>query len=475
MSIFDKNKNKARVQKYGDSEGTSGPQEQTYEVPEGLDQNNAAEDFDDAAAAGLNKGYNSPADNKLDDDPVPQPPVFAEGQSAPEDEAGFHQKKRTPAQKKNLMFAGGALLVMAIVIAINFIGPAILQRSRAVKGYVDTQDQKLMAMTEDYKKVKEQLTLQKQQNDEMLNQIPQIVENQLRESLKNINVSNDNEALNNQISEMKAEQEDLKAQIAAAKTTVQEPVQQEVTPPREASGGASTIFTTLAARKEAKKAEEDAAQKKADDTVAPYDVRAGVPTGIMVPAMLKTMLFSSTKTDKFQAIAETTAPFEFLPGYVLPAGVRFIGKATPDFDSRRMIVDVTKLQYGAAEVNMKGVMTDYRGNPGMVTKYQDPLMQGIPIIAFTSLLSAAASAAQDMTTKTNYNGDSYETPEFNGKNVALQGASNTMNNVSSILTQHYAQKQPVIQVKNNYKVMIQFSEKLPLETLVEAGVVTMKR
>lgn len=185
-------------------------------------------------------------------------------------------------------------------------------------------------------------------------------------------------------------------------------------------------------------------------------------------------MISSTLLDRFHVVAEMMKEYEFMPGIVLPKGVKFIGKAKADFDARRIIVDINMLQYGTAEIKMQGVMLDGRANPGMVSKYTDPLINGLPLIFLSSLLSSTASAAQDMTSTVTWAGTSYEYTSATTKNILLEGTADTLDNFSNVLTRIYSRQKPVIQVYRNIPVYIQFTEKMPLSTLMGAGVARYK-
>ena len=83
---------------------------------------------------------------------------------------------------------------------------------------------------------------------------------------------------------------------------------------------------------------------------------------------------------------------------------------------------------------------------------------------------------QDMTTYHNsVTGDSYERPTFNAENAVLQGTSNALSSVSSLMLQQHMRKQPTIIVKSGIPVQIQISEKLVLDSLIDTGIVRPSR
>jgi len=85
------------------------------------------------------------------------------------------------------------------------------------------------------------------------------------------------------------------------------------------------------------------------------------------------------------------------------------------------------MQYKDVEMPVSGIVLDERGNPGLVSKYVDPLNQAMWGTLIPNMLAAAADAAQDMVT---YYDETYdeerERPEFSTKNVALQGTADAL-------------------------------------------------
>jgi hypothetical protein len=87
-----------------------------------------------------------------------------------------------------------------------------------------------------------------------------------------------------------------------------------------------------------------------------------------------------------------------------------------------------------------------------------------------NIMAAAAEAAQDMITTTDRWGYTRDEPEFNSRNVALQGVGNSLRLQSQIMYEVQARKKPVILVRRNIPVEIQILKVIPLDILVEAGV-----
>jgi hypothetical protein len=76
-----------------------------------------------------------------------------------------------------------------------------------------------------------------------------------------------------------------------------------------------------------------------------------------------------------------------------------------------------------------------------------------------------------MDTRVTDDGYVYETPKYTAENVARQGLARTMTSMSSMLTEAYLRKKPVMLVNANTPVMIQITQTIPLDVLLESGVV----
>lgn len=263
------------------------------------------------------------------------------------------------------------------------------------------------------------------------------------------------------------------AEVTAALKALQEQLalkEAEERVPMQGSRAESTLYSGLSEwRGRIAKTEEDLA---AAALVEPRFVKSpGVQLGSAIPAKLLTTLISSTVTEGFYATAETVEPVRLGRGFALPAGVRFLGKIRSDFQARRIFVDVERMQYGEVDIPVQGIMLDARGNPGLITKYVDPLNSAAWSMLLPNILSAAASAAQDMVSYYDRDGYRREEPEFSGKNVALQGIADTMAMQSNIMFEVGRRKHPVILVHSGIDIQIQMTGRVPLDLLIEAGVV----
>lgn len=242
------------------------------------------------------------------------------------------------------------------------------------------------------------------------------------------------------------------------------------TPVRSLEGSTkkSVVFSSVAevtARQE--QAETELAKRAA--TPPNFTIGPGVMRGATIPAVLETTLISSKAAENFFARAVTTEAFEVSPGYVLPPGSVFLGRVRSDFDARRIYVEVEHLQVGATEVAVKGTMLDERGNPGLVTKYIDPLNQALWSSILPSMAAAVADAAKEYTKTVNsVTGATEYTTKPTARNTAYQGMGDALRLQSEILLEMQARKKPVILVKSGIPVMIQTTEKIPLELLVES-------
>lgn len=398
--------------------------------------------------------------------PPVKPQAVVKGQSAP----GAKQSQDNAAKKKQTL----KLIAIIFVFILVVFGVIAVQILPGLNGEGETglQEQKTTAQT-DLEKMKYQqeleakLAVAQNQRDEALSQIDQKVEEKFKALLANQAPVSVDTTLSEQLKAMAEGQAKMQEQIAA----IAAQKKAEELKPREGSPAATISYNRLPEIKETQRV----AQAKLDSLVKeepPFDTRAGLQTGAMIPATLKTTIVSSSKLDQFFVCAETTEPFEIMRGYILPAGVKFLGKSTPDMEARRIIVNVDRLQYKQTEVKVSGMMLDYRGNPGLVTKYVDPLNQAIWPILLTSLASSTASAMQDMTGRINsQTGEYYEQADFSAKNAALEGTANALNNISGMLFQAQMRKQPVIIVKAGIPIIIQISEKLGLDNLIESGVI----
>jgi len=141
------------------------------------------------------------------------------------------------------------------------------------------------------------------------------------------------------------------------------------TEPLRGSGSATRQFDSLAQVK-ARKLEEE---KRLSATAyqAPVGMQPGIEAAASIPARLDTKLVSLFLENDAWTVATVTEDIQIVDGYYLPAGTRFLGRARADHGARRMFVDIERIQYKTAEMEMKGVMLDKRGASGLITRYID--------------------------------------------------------------------------------------------------------
>lgn len=406
-----------------------------------------------------------------------------EGFSSPDETGGG--RRDAGSLKRFIPFALSVILLIVVVAGLFAMLRGASEETDAPGG-VSVDEQQQMARLQEEQQMREKIALLENQNKELLSQIDQMsmtVDSRITDRMSAIleelkaqqNSAGSPEVLA-RLDEMQSEQEALRRQLSTLgneNVSVNEAGEIVKRERKEGSSGNTLVFNTIAERETRRQETENSLRASANQQPA-YDITPGVPTGTNIPAQLKTMMISSTLLDRFHVVAETTEEYEFMPGIVLPKGVRFIGKATPDFDTRRILVDVNIMQYGSAEIKMEGVMLDGRANPGMVTKYSDPLVNGLPLIFLSSILSSTATMAQKTTESYTWNGTAYDRPKWNAENILLEGAGDALDNFSDVLMQVYARKKPVIQVKRNLPVYVQFTHKMPLSTLLGAGVARYK-
>lgn len=278
------------------------------------------------------------------------------------------------------------------------------------------------------------------------------------------------EPLQRQVEELESirnEISSLRREMANLVVVREEEETEEEWEPKEGSDSETILFSQLAEYNE--RLDKLASSERIEPK---FSKAKGVQTGQMIKGRLLTALISSTAVQDFYAVVETTEGFSVEGKMTLPAGVRFLGKVIPDFASRRIFVKIEKMQYKDVEMPVSGLVLDERGNPGLVTKYIDPLNQAMWSSLIPNMLAAAADAAQDMVTY--YDRDYYEErerPEFSERNVALQGAADSLRMQARILAEIQARKSPVIIVERDIPVQIQVTERIPLDILLEAGVV----
>lgn len=297
------------------------------------------------------------------------------------------------------------------------------------------------------------------------------------QGVTDVNLKDQVNATNQQVAELAGKQAEINSTLAALNETIARlgtgaPGGGPVEPPQPKVGsGSETGIHNNVSGWTARITEFEEQLKRDAEANKPKFIRgAGIHAGVVIPGVLETKLVTSKALGEFFTTVSSTAPYEIMPGFYLPAGTKFIGKAEGDFEGRRIFVRITHLRYGDVTFEMNGMVLDKSGNPGMVTKYVDPTMQAAWGSLLPNILGAAASAAQEMTTYRDNSGNEQERPVFNTKNVLLQGAATSLQTHADAVMEAAAKKQPVIIVEKGIPVQIQILEKIPVELLIEAGV-----
>lgn len=372
------------------------------------------------------------------------------GMTEPEKPKGGGKNKKVVF----LFFGAGAIVILGALLYGAWSFGLLGRKPAPPPPEVSTSEAQLKQLLEERRELESRIkTLEEERSSmqnmaEMLSERIEPLQRQIREI----------ESLRNEIARLREEMMYV--------PTVEE---EEIEPPEPMQGSSSkTALFSSVQEYQARLAEE----AKVEIPEPKFTKAKGVQTGQMIPGKLLTTLISSTAIQDFYAVIETTESFPISTGVMLPPGVRFLGKVVPDFESRRIIVRVEKMQYKDVEMPVSGIVLDERGNPGLVSKYVDPLNQAMWGSLLPNILAAAADAAQDMT---DYYDEDYdmerERPEFSERNIALQGAADALRLQSQILMEMQMRKKPVIIVNKDIPVMIQVTDRIPLEILLESGVV----
>lgn len=371
------------------------------------------------------------------------------GMTEPEKPKGGKNKKVV-----FLFFGAGAIVILGAILYGAWSFGLIGRKPAPPPPEVSTSEAQLKQLLEERRELESRIKTLEEERDSMQNMAAMLSERiePLQRQIREI------ESLRNEIARLREEMMYV--------PTVEE---EELEPPEPMQGSSSKTALFSSVQEYQAKLTEEA---KVEIPEPKFTKAKGVQTGQMIPGKLLTTLISSTVMQDFYAVIETTESYPISVGITLPAGVRFLGKVIPDFESRRIIVRVERMQYKDVEMPVSGIVLDERGNPGLVSKYIDPLNQAVWGSLLPNMLAAAADAAQDMT---DYYDDDYdierERPEFSEKNIALQGAADALRLQAQILTEMQMRKKPVIIVNKDIPVMIQVTDRIPLETLLEAGVV----
>ena len=366
-----------------------------------------------------------------------------------------------PKKKRNIRTAllilgvGVAIVVVALFYGLSSLG--ILGEKKQQSSEIQTSEAQLKQLLEERRELESRIKTLEEERVSLQANMAEMLSEQVK-------------PLREQVSELVSLKEEiarLQSELEAERQYQKEPEEPEEKPePKEGSSQKTTLFSALDSYN-AKLAE----AAKVDVPEPKYTKAKGVQTGQMIKGRLLTTLISSTAIQDFYAVIETTESLSIDGRLSLPAGVRFLGKVVPDYESRRIFVKVEKMQYKDVEMPVSGVVLDERGNPGLVSKYVDPLNQAMWGTLIPNMLAAAADAAQDMVTY--YDRDYYEErerPEFSTKNVALQGTADALRVQAQILTEIQTRKKPVIIVNKDIPVLVQVTGRVPLDILLESGV-----
>ena len=372
------------------------------------------------------------------------------GMTEPEKPKGGGKNKKVVF----LFFGAGAIVILGAILYGAWSFGLIGRKPAPPPPEVSTSEAQLKQLLEERRELESRIKTLEEERDSMQNMAAMLSERiePLQRQIREI------ESLRNEIARLREEMMYV--------PTVEE---EEIEPPEPMQGSSSKTALLSSVQEYQAKLTEEA---KVEIPEPKFTKAKGVQTGQMIPGKLLTTLISSTVMQDFYAVIETTESYPISVGITLPAGVRFLGKVIPDFESRRIIVRVERMQYKDVEMPVSGIVLDERGNPGLVSKYIDPLNQAVWGSLLPNMLAAAADAAQDMSQYYSvYYDEERERPEFSEKNIALQGAADALRLQAQILTEMQMRKKPVIIVNKDIPVMIQVTDRIPLETLLEAGVV----
>lgn len=385
---------------------------------------------------------------------------MAEEKYAPVQEVAGMTEPEKPKSGRNMK-----MMFLVLTAAVVIIAVALLYGLR-VLGVTGTKPQPVQEIQTSEAQLKQLL----QERQELESRIKTLEEERSNFQVNMAEMLSDRlKPLQNQIAEIQSLKGDISRLQEEIRTRDIKPESEEPEEPPEPKEGSAQKTVIFSAVDEfmARRAEES----KIETPEPKFTKAKGVQTGQMIPGRLLTALISSTAMQDFYAVVETTESFPVSGGMSLPAGARFLGKVIPDFDSRRIFVKVEKMQYKDVEMPVSGIVLDERGNPGLVSKYIDPLNQAAWSSLIPNMLAAAADAAQDMVSYyDDYYNEERDRPEFSTKNVALQGAAGALRTQAQILTEIQSRKKPVIIVNRDIPVMVQVTGRIPLEILIESGV-----
>ncbi|WP_334139747.1 TrbI/VirB10 family protein [Thermovirga lienii] len=332
---------------------------------------------------------------------------------------------------------------------------------------LQVSEEEYQQLLKEREELAKRIGLLEQEREQWAREIDRRINNRI-EDLMNAMQKQDNsdkqtEAIMRQLQAMQRQLEQLK----------QSPAAQQPLEPRKGSTASSQILNRVAVWRETQEAIAQEVAKTAEQEPL-YSKVQGIQVGTMIDGILETRLVSAqidTNTEKFYAVITTTQPVQ-AGQFTLPTGVKFLGRVVSDFDARRIFVELEAMQYRDVTIPVSGVVLDKAtGSPGLISKYIDPVNQAAWNLLIPNLLASAAEVAQEMDTRVTNDRYVYETPKYTAENVARQGLARTMTSMSSMLTEAYLRKKPVMLVNANTPVMIQITQTIPLDVLLESGVV----
>jgi len=385
---------------------------------------------------------------------------MAEEKFAPVEVSGMTEPEK-PKKKRNsgmlILIVAGAAVIIVVALLYGFRTLGIIGPREKTAQEVQTSEAQLKQLLEERRELESRIKTLGEKRVSLQANMAEMLSEQVK-------------PLQEQVGELVSRKEEiarLQSELEAGRQPQKEPEEPEEKPePKEGSSQKTALFSALDSYN-AKLAE----AAKVDVPEPKYTKAKGVQTGQMIKGRLLTTLISSTAIQDFYAVVETTESLSIDGRLSLPAGVRFLGKVVPDYESRRIFVKVEKMLYRDVEMPVSGVVLEERGNPGLVSKYVDPLNQAMWGTLIPNMLAAAADAAQDMVTY--YDRDYYEErerPEFSTKNVALQGTADALRVQAQILTEIQTRKKPVSIVNKDIPVLVQDTGRVPLDILLESGV-----
>ena len=273
--------------------------------------------------------------------------------------------------------------------------------------------------------------------------------------------------------------EELQSRVVDIQAIATQPISIDYGPPEEIkeeipiSVGPTQFLNNLAQVTQEEQQRAAEAQKDAEESTNEFDARPGIPIAGLVKAVLTTRIVSTQNLTNFFVQAQTMEDVEVHKGYWLPRGAVFYGKALPDMATHRIGVTIEGVRVGHIQYPMHGVLLDKYGAPGIVSKYVDPFWRDIWLTMLPQLASIFALDS-DSTETTTEATDSTGTSTTKTTGSTRDNAIRQMGvSLSQQIAEHSKQNQPIVIVDSGLPVIIQFTEKLPLDLLVRGGGMTV--